>query len=127
MSISDYAENKLLDAVFNSTAFSVTGDPYVSLHDGAVGETGANEVTGGSYARQQAAFGAAAAGAVANTGTITYTDMPAVGGGGVTDVGVWDAVSAGNFLWGGTLTAAKTTNAGDTFTIAVGDLDVTLD
>ena len=57
MSISNYLENKLLDAVFNATAFNVTGDPYISLHTADPGETGASEVTGGSYARQQAAFG----------------------------------------------------------------------
>lgn len=124
MSISDYLENELLDAVFNSGAFSVTGDPYVSLHDGDPGETGANEITGGSYARQQAAFGAAASGAVANSADIEFTDMPALT---VTHVGVWDAATVGNFLWGGALTASKVVNGGDMFRIAAGDLDVTLD
>ena len=42
-------------------------------------------------------------------------------------VGVWDAESSGNFLWGGQLTASKTLNAGDTFQINSGSLDVTLD
>ncbi len=76
--ISDYADLALLNAVFNSTAFSVSGDPHVSLHDGDPGETGANEIIAGgnSYARQQAAFGAAAAGAVDNDAQIQCTDMP---------------------------------------------------
>ncbi len=132
MTISDYAELKLLDAVFNSVAFNVTGDPYISLHDGDPGEDGSNEIVAGgnTYARQQAAFGAAAAGAVDNDAEIQWTDMPDCESAGTNEqlgwVGVWDAVSAGNFLWGGALTVAKNVNAGDTFTIAAADLDVTL-
>ena len=124
MSISNYLENKLLDAVFNATAFNVTGDPYISLHTADPGETGASEVTGGSYARQQAAFGAAASGALSNSANIDFAGMPAVT---VTHVGVWDAASAGNFLWGGALTASKVVNSGDTFRLPAADLDVTLD
>jgi len=123
MSISDYLENELLDAVYNADAFSVT-TPYVSLHTADPGETGASEVTGGSYARQAGSFGVASGGAVSNDALIEFTDMPACT---VTHVGVWDAATAGNFLWGGALAASKTVNAGDTFQIPVGDLDVTLD
>jgi hypothetical protein len=96
----------------------------VSLHTADPGETGASEATGGSYARQSASFGAAASGAIANDAAISFTAMPAAT---ITHVGVWDASSAGNFLWGGALAASKTTNSGDTFTIPTGDLDVTLD
>ena len=123
MSISNYAELKLLDAVFNATAFSVT-TPYISLHTADPGETGASEVTGGSYARQSGSFGAAAAGAVSNDAQISFASMPS---GTITHVGVWDASTSGNFLWGGALTASKTVNSGDTVQIASGDLDVTLD
>ena len=123
MSISNYCELKLLDAVFNATAFSVT-TPYISLHTGDPGETGASEVTGGSYARQSGSFAAAAAGATSNDATISFATMPAAT---ITHVGVWDASTAGNFLWGGALTASKTVNSGDTVQIASGDLDVTLD
>lgn len=123
MSISNYLEDELLDAVFNAGAFSVT-TPYVSLHTADPGETGASELSGGSYARQSASFGAASGGAVANDAQVEFTDMPAAT---ITHVGVWDAASAGNFLWGGALSASKTTNAGDTFRIPTGDLDVTLD
>lgn len=61
MSISNYAELALLNAVFNATAFGLVGDPYVSLHTADPGETGASEVAGGAgpYARQQVAFDAA--------------------------------------------------------------------
>ena len=134
MTISDYAELKLLDTVFNRVAFSVSGDPFVSLHDGDPGETGANEIVAGgnTYIRKQAAFGPAAAGAVDNDAQIQYTDMPDCESAGTNEqlshVGVWDSLIGGanNFLWGGALTVAKNVNAGDTFTIAAADLDVTL-
>ncbi len=134
MSISDYAELKLLDAVFNATAFNVAADPFVSLHDGDPGEDGSNEIVAGgnTYVRKQAAFGAAAAGAVDNDAQIQWTDMPDCEAAGTNEqlgyVGVWDSLIGGsnNFLWGGALTVAKNVNAGDTFTIAAADLDVTL-
>lgn len=122
MSISNYLENALLDAVFNATSFSVA-DVYMSLHTADPGETGASEVTGGSYARQVTTFGAAASGAVANDSAESFT-MPAAT---VTHVGLWDDASAGNFLWGGAATASKTYGSGDTATVAIGDLDITLD
>lgn len=124
MTISNYLENALLNAVFNATAFGLAGDPFISLHTADPGETGANEVAGGSYARQQAAFGAAAGGATDNNANIDFATMPAAT---ITHVGVWDAVSGGNFLWGGPLNASKTTAAGDTLRIPANQLDVTLD
>jgi hypothetical protein len=124
MSISNYLELELLDQVFRNTAAPAITTPWISLHTGDPGETGASEATGGSYVRQSASFDLAAAGATANTGAVTFTSMPS---GTLTHVGVWDASSAGNFLWGGSLTASKTLNTGDTFQINAGDLDVTLD
>jgi hypothetical protein len=116
---STYLRNKELDALDN-VAFSVT-TVYASLHTGNPGITGANEATGGSYARQSVSLGAAASGASSNDVAINFTGMPAVGAPGLTHVGLWDAVSAGNFLWAGPLgtrdvrafTAADT---GDLFT-----------
>jgi len=124
MSISDYLENKILDKVFRATDFTVT-TAYVSLHTADPGEDGSNEVTGGSYARQSASFDVAAGGATANSAQIQFTSMPACT---VSHVGVWDAASGGNFLWGGAVTGgSKTVNSGDTFQINAGDLDVTID
>lgn len=124
MSISDYLEAKILQEVFNNTDFSPVATVYGSLHTADPGETGTAEVTGGTYARQSVAFTTGTAGTCSNSGTISWANMPA---GTVVGVGLWDADSSGNFLWGGTLTANKVTNLGDTFQIAAGDLDITLD
>jgi hypothetical protein len=124
MSISNYLEENLLKEVFNATGFAAVGTVYGSLHTADPGETGTAEVTGGTYARQVAAFTTASGGTCSNSGTLSWTNMPA---GTVVGVGLWDALTTGNFLWGGTLTANKTTNLGDTFQIAPNDLDITLD
>ena len=128
MSISDQWENEILDHIFNNAAAPAVATAWISLHDGAAGETGANEVTSGtkSYSRQAGAFGNAAAGAVSNTASLTWSNMPACT---VQSVGVWissTATAAANFIWGGALTTNKVVGAGDTFKITVGNLDVTL-
>lgn len=124
MPISTYLGNELLDHVLRNSAYTPPATVYLSLHTADPGLTGANQVTGGSYARQALAVDAAASKATQNTAAEAFTGMPAVT---VTHVGIWDAVSAGNFLWGGALAASKTiANAGDTFTIAIGDLDISI-
>jgi hypothetical protein len=85
---------------------------------------GGTEVTGGSYARQEAAFSAAASGATSNSANIDFTGMPAAT---TVAIAIFDAASSGNMLLYGTLTTNKTTDAGDTLRIATGDLDVTID
>lgn len=92
--LSDFSENELLDTLLATGAYSTT-NIYVSLHDGHPGETGANEVTGGSYARQQTAFGAAASGSATNSQQEDFTSMPATT---VFFAGLWDASTVGNFL-----------------------------
>lgn len=123
---SDYLENALLDHVLGGTAFTQPASVEVALFTSDAGElesnSTVNEVSGGSYARQTATFGAAAGGSASNDADISFTDMPAET---VTHVAVVDGT--GNVLFHGALTASKTLNAGDTFTIATGDLDITLD
>jgi len=127
MSKSNFLENELLDHVFNAD-YAAPATTYISLHTADPGETGASEVSGGSYARQGVTRGTgwntAASGLVDNVNAIQFTDMPAVT---VTHAGVWDASSAGNFLYGGALSASKSVNSGDTFEFPAGDLNITED
>lgn len=112
-------KNSFLNALLNNTSYAVA-TVYVSLHTASPGDTGANETSGGSYARQLASFGAAAAGVCSTDALLQWLNMPAAT---ITHVGLWTAVSAGTFLGGGALTVSKTTTAGDTLQIASGDLD----
>mgnify|MGYP001765001706 CR=1 FL=1 len=115
--------NKILDKILRNTDFTPATTIYTSLHTADPGNTGTAECTGGSYARLSTTFSAASGGATANTADLNFTGMPACT---VTHVGLWSAVSAGTFWWGGALTASKTVGAGDTLKIAAGDLDVVL-
>jgi 2-keto-4-pentenoate hydratase len=123
VTISDYAELKILDAVFNNLSF-VVAQPYIKLHTADPGEAGTT-APAGNTTRQSASFGAAAAGAVANDVAITWTSVSTSET--YSHVSVWDASSAGNCLWTGPLTTPKAVTAGDTFTIAIGQLTVALD
>ena len=112
MAVSTYLVHAILDAIFNATAFGLAGNPYISLHNGNPGTTGANELSGGSYARMQVAFNASADRNVKNTSTFTFTLLPAAA---ITYIGVWDAASGGNFLIGGPLSDSYTVAAGGSF------------
>lgn len=127
MALSTYLRNKILDHYLGGSSFAQP-TPFVSLHTADPGLTGANEVAGGSYARQNvsAKLAAASGGSKASNADTDFTGMPAVGGGGVTHIGIWDASSAGNFLQGGALAAAKVVNLGDTFRLTQPDLVISL-
>lgn len=101
MAVSPYMKNSLLDAFFG------VGTITMSLHTADPGTTGANEVTGGSYARQTVSYGSAASGQIANISTATFTNLPA---GTVTHVGFW---KNSQFCQGAALTASRTVLAGD--------------
>lgn len=104
----------MLDAMDESIA---TGMKFGSLHT-AYSTTGTNEVAGGSpaYARKALTWGAAAAGSKALAATLPTWDVPAATT--VAWVGMWDAVTVGNFLGmmpagGGTLQGCMTELAAD--------------
>ena len=122
MGISDYAENQLLDAIGNADAFSVA-DVYVKLHVGAPGEAGTSNAAT-ETTRKLVTFAAASGGSMASDVTLTWTNV--AGTEDFTHFSLWDHLTAGNCLWDGTITANAVT-AGDTFTIASGNLTITLD
>lgn len=123
--LSDYLENKLLDHFLGTTTYTKPTTVYIALYTVAPTDAGGGtQVTGGSYARQTATFSAAASGTTSNTANIDFAGMPAAT---TVAIGVFDALTAGNLLLWGTLTANKTTDAGDTLRIATGDLDISID
>ena len=82
MSIVTAGKNEMLDALDLAS---------LSLHTAFPGTTGANEVTGGSYARQAVTFGAASAG-VRTLSSASAVPVPA---GNVAWAGLWS--SGGTF------------------------------
>lgn len=125
---SDYLENKLLDHSLATTAFTAPSAVYVGLHTGSPldDDSGANEISGGSYVRKAASFGAASAGSAATDATITF-DAATANWGTITHISLYDASSAGNLLFHGAVTTSKTIESGDTFQISSGNLTISLD
>ena len=123
--LSNYLENKLLDHFLGTTSYTMPTPVYVGLYTVAPSDsTAGTEVSGGSYARQTATFSAASAGATSNDANIDFTNMPSAT---VVAIGISDAITGGNLLVWGTLTANKSLDAGDTLRIATGDLDISID
>ena len=119
--LSSYTADKFLDALGNATAFSVA-DVYIKLHVGDPGANGtgnpATETT-----RQVVTFAAASAGSIASDAAATWTNI--AGSQDATHFTAWDNLTAGNFLFSGTITSNPYT-AGDTVTIASGALTASL-
>lgn len=121
--LSAFARNLLLDWMMTAGAVTRPTAWYISLHTGDPGTTGANEVlvaTDASYVRKLAAFGAAAAGQSANTGALTWTANAAATTYVVTHIGVWDALTAGNFIIGGALAVPETVVASGSLVLGIG-------
>ena len=105
----------------------LTTSAYVSLHTADPGNTGANEISGGGYARYGPVTFANAGNnptVASNTAILTYSAATAAWG-TISYFGIWDAAAAGNFRGSGALTTPKPVNAGDTARFAAGALTIT--
>jgi hypothetical protein len=119
--------NGLLDSSMAGTAYTAATTPIkcalITTTTPSTATAAGSEVSGGSYARQTITFSAASAGSKTSNATINFTSMPAVTVGGVE---LWDSAGTPIRRWFGTLSANKTTNSGDTFSISSGQLTGTL-
>jgi hypothetical protein len=119
--------NNILAASSGQAAFSAvsggTGTQKVGLctTTGTASAAG-TAVSGGSYAQQAITFAAPSAGSIASNIALNYTLMPACT---VTGVDEFDA-NGTTRRWFGALSASKTVNSGDTFSIASGSYTKTL-
>lgn len=93
---------------------------YLSLHSANPGTTGANEISGGSYARQSITFGSPSSGSQASTSSQSFTNMPAEAG-GTPYFGIWTASSGGSYVAGGSTSGLSGAIAsGQTVQFAIG-------
>lgn len=135
-SLSDYAENKILEHIVGKTSFTMPSIWIAltasgnAITDSSTG-TSIVEPSGNAYARKSTAgtdWGTAASGAISNSNAITFT----------TATGSWGTISyfalvdnattgAGNIIAWGSITTPKAIDNGDTASFAVGDIDITLD
>lgn len=122
--LSDYLENILINEVLRAVAYTPPATVYLALFTTATTDAGGGtEVTGGSYARQPVTFSAAAGGATENSATVTFASMPAVT---VTHAAIYDALTAGNMLFHGALSASQVVTAGASLVFAAGAIDASL-
>ena len=131
-SFSDYLENKILDHIFNDSAYTAP-TPYLALCTAAVTDasTGSSitEANYTGYARKAIAaadMSAASGGSKTNSAAITFAACTA-GTSTVTYWAICDALTAGNVLCWGTCTSTVISTTQTPATIAVGGLVVTLD
>ena len=141
--MTNFLENKLVDALFRNVSYTPPTTLYVALYTVVpTSAGGGTEVTGGSYARTTLAASATnwastggagtttnpsagTTGATSNNAAITFP-APTANWGTVVAFAIFDAL-AGNMLIFGNLTSSKTVNNGDAApSFAAGSLVVTL-
>jgi len=109
------AANSALDTL-------LAAHPWVKLHTGAPGSAGTSNAAT-ETTRKQATWASASGGASTTTGALTWTNV--AGAEDYTHFTAWSASTNGNFGFSGTITANAVT-VGNTFVLAVGDLDVSI-
>ena len=114
MSISNYAELKILEHTTGKTAWTIPTDVYVKLHTGDPGEDGTSAAAT-EDTREEADWATASAGSIATSATIEWTNVAATET--YSHWSLWDASTAGNCLWTGALSSSAAVTAGDTFQI----------
>lgn len=139
---SNYLENATLDFWLGGNVGTYTSPStlYVALFHGTAGDattsgtvlynlengTLTDEITLGNYSRQTVTFGSPSGGSISNNSTVTFPTATANYDGTVTCLAVMDAATGGNVLFYGQLTVAKSVTTGDTFQVAISNLQVSL-
>jgi hypothetical protein len=116
MALTAGALNIMLNAFGTAAAF-------VSLHTDTPGTNGANEVTGGDYARLDPNWGAADGGVMTNADAIVF-DVPADTT--IRFLGYWSLADGGTFYGSRALDADQTYATAGTYTIAAGNVSESL-
>lgn len=131
MAFSQYIADLLINWCRGTAFPAPPANVYISLHTAAPGKTGVAECSDATYARVAVPTTAAEWDApatsgdsriTANTNIITFPALTA--GVTISHVGQWDALSGGNFIRGGALTAPVAFSAGESPNFPVGDLDL---
>jgi hypothetical protein len=114
MSISNYAELKILDHTTGRSAWTMPTTVYVKLHTADAGEVGTG-APATNATRTAVSWNAASSGSIASSGSVTWTNVSTTET--YTHWSLWDSSTAGNCLWTGALSSSASVVAGDTFQI----------
>lgn len=98
---------------------------YLAVGTGSSDTGLTGEPSGNGYARQSITF-SVTDDTASNSNAITIGPCTTTNWGTVSHFGIYDAETGGNLLWHGALTASKLVEVGDSLTVAIGDIDLTL-
>lgn len=123
-SLSDYAENELMDHIFNA-AYTAVSTVYVALSTADPLDTGAGlaEPSGNGYAREAITFGAAATRRVTQSAEVVFNEATGAWG-TITHWALMDALTGGNMLAHGALDSSISPVSGNTPRIAASEIYV---
>ncbi len=134
--LTDFAENKIVDATLRGQALGAPATWYVALYTACpTDSTAGTEATGGGYARVAVTAGltqwagteaagsttasSGTSGTTSNNAAITFP-TPSASWGTVVCWGITDASTAGNIWIYSALTISKTINSGDSVSFGAG-------
>lgn len=132
-SLALYSENKVLEHVVGKNSFTMPATPFLALFTVAPTHedgTGGTEASAGNYGRLSCPgtnWGAAAAGAIANSAAIEFPECSGANWGELNGFALMTLETEGEMILWGEITTPKTINIGDTAKFAIGELTVTLD
>lgn len=131
--MSDYLEDALRNWFKGTALPAVPTNFYCALFTVTPSDSGGGtEVSGNAYARQALSpvagtwtNGSAGTGQTQNTNAITFPAATPSGWGTIVAFGIFDALTTGNLIVWGALSANKTVGVGDIFQFAAGALSIT--
>lgn len=121
--MSSTVANAILDAYARSVTWTEPAELWIKLHTGDPGSAGTSNAASNTT-RQEGTFSAASGGAITTSADCVWTSVSATET--YSHVSFWDASTAGNFLGSDALETARGVTAGDNFTIATGDCDLSI-
>lgn len=127
MAISNYLENKILEATLKGISYASPSVVYVCLYvsnptDSDIGE----EVSGAGYARQPVEFDNASDGSITNSSTVRFP-IAEDAWGIINYIGIRDSLNGGNLLYYGMLSSSQSISLNNQLVINPGQLTITLD
>ena len=126
MSASDYLENKILDHILGSSAYTQPSR-FLALSTATLqDDNSGTELSGNGYARKPITFGTASSGSITNSGAVEF-DTATGDQGTISHFGIYDASSGGNLLFHGAFSASKVISTGDVLKVSASALTISLD
>lgn len=137
MPASVYTQQNVLNAALRGTVYPLPAGTYISLHTADPGETGASEVSTGTwpgYVRRHVENGAAigtgwsaadANGQSKNAKQITFPTNNGAGNITISHFAIWDDLAAGNLIATGVLNTPVTLAIGEIQVFDINALTVT--